>query len=434
MKSSVKKIRNRAFWSLDSYKGGMIKKQHEEIKFLIENPASPKAIQKKRDSLTGILQHAFETVDFYKSLQKTDAIQDFPIVNKNIIRDNFQDFEAKKYKNSKKRSVSTSGSTGTPFKTYQNKEKQIRNTADTIYFSEKSGFTVGNRLFYFRLWNAFEKGSTLSNTIKNIVPINVFELEKEENIEKLIKTVSKSKTADSWLGYASSYERICKYLDSIKSGKIENNIQSIIAMSERLNTYTKNRIYHYFNTEVVSRYSNVENGILAQQPIGNKSYFEINEASYFIEVLEFDSDTRVKDGKPGRIVITDYFNYCVPMIRYDTGDVGIKSRIDGKPVLVEISGRKIDQIYNTKGELITTNLMLLVNKFPEFKQCQLIQKNASTYKFKINTDKEFLRKEHFTSSFKEFLGDDAQIIFEYVNEIPLLASGKRRVMVNEMNT
>ena len=75
---------------------------------------------------------------------------------------------------------------------------------------------------------------------------------------------------------------------------------------------------------------------------------------------------------------------------------------------------------------------MLASKYQELKQCQLIQKAHGTYGFKLNTEKAFLREEEFIAEFKEYLGKDANISIEYVDEIPLLASGKRRVMVNEM--
>ncbi|AXT49814.1 CoF synthetase [Aquimarina sp. BL5] len=426
-------LRNKAFWIVDALKGGDKKKHYNEIKFLIENPTSQEAINCKEKNIQNILDHAVQSTDYYKKYKGYASIEDFPVINKNIIKDNFESFQSKKFVGLPKFTLSTSGSTGTPFTIYQNKNKRLRNIADTIYFSEKAGFNIGFKLTYFRLWNAFEKKGVLNRFLQNIVPIDVFDLKDKSLIDRVIDTLSKSSSSNSWLGYASAYKEICKHLDSKNSSPISSNLKSVIAMSERLDDYTKQSIYKYFGTEVVSRYSNVENGILAQQPLGNVKKFEINEASYVVEILDLKSDKRVENGKPGRIVITDLFNYYVPMLRYDTGDIGIKDVIDGKPFFREVSGRKIDVIYNTKDEIITVNLVLLVNNYPELKQCQLIQKASGTYHFKLNSEQEFLREQEFINEFKTYLGEDASISIEYVDEIPLLASGKRRVMVNEMN-
>lgn len=425
-------LRNKIFWGIDLLQKGKKRAIYKEIKFIIENPIASKAIESKKISIQNILNHAVESTEYYKKYNQYNSIEDFPVINKNMIRDNFNDFESKKFKNFPKFKVSTSGSTGTPFMIYQNNEKKIRNIADNIFFSEMAGFKIGYHLTYFRLWNAFQKKGIISRLLQNIEPVDVFELSNKETIDAILKKLSKSRSSNSWLGYASAYQEICRYLDQKKSSKIPNNLKSIIAISEKLNDYTKQAVSKYFGVEVVSRYSNVENGIIAQQPLGNKSYFEINEASYFVEILEFDSDKRVPEGKLGRIVVTDLFNYCIPMIRYDTGDVGIKDTIDSKPVFTKIEGRKTDLIYNVRGEAISVNLVLIVNKYPELKQSQLIQKASGIYHFKLNSDSNFLREQEFLNEFKVYLGEDAKITVEYVNEIPLLASGKRRVMVNEM--
>ncbi len=425
-------LRNKIFWSVDFVKGGIKKKHFKEIQFLNENPDEEEVIKKKQIALKNILAHAVTTTQYYKKLNNYNSINDFPIVNKNIIRAYSDDFKSVKFYKNHNFKVRTSGSTGIPFEVFQNKLKKIRNIADNLYFSEKAGFRLGFRITYFRMWKAFEQKSPLVKFIQNIVPIDVFDLQKNEYKSSILANLFKSSATNSWLGYASSFESICKYLDKKNKTVPVYKLKSAIAISESLNAYTKQKMKIYFDVNVVSRYSNVENGILAQQPL-NKDYFLINEASYLIEVLDLESDTPVKNGKLGRIVVTDLYNYTMPIIRYDTGDVGIKNIIEGSTVLEKVHGRKIDTIYNTSGEVINVNLILLVNNYHELKQCQLIQKSAKIYHLKLNSAKEFLRLEQFKTDLKQYLGEEATITSEYVDEIPLLASGKRRVMVNEMN-
>jgi len=428
-------LRNRIFWFTDSIKGGKKKDHYNDIKFIHEHPKASKTVALKKERLQTLLKHATETTSFYKEYSKVTSIEGFPVINKNSIRDNFECFRSISYRNRHSFEVNTSGSTGTPFKIYQDTNKKLRNVADNIYFSEQAGFSIGNRLTYFRMWNAFEKKGKIARILQNLVPVDVFEMKEKKVIDEILKNLSKNKATHSWLGYASAYQYICKHIDSNASHKTTYKLASAIAISERLNTDTKERMQNYFNVDVISRYSNVENGILAQQPLGENTYFEINEASYYMEVLEMESDHKVPDGTPGRIVITDLYNYMMPMIRYDTGDIGIKDMLNGKPVFTKVNGRKIDQIYNTKGELITFNLVLLVNNYPELLQFQLIQKNKTSYLFKINCKEDgFVREQEFINEFSNYLGKNADITVEYVNEIPLLASGKRRGMINEMTT
>src|SRR5690606_3500440 len=99
----------------------------------------------------------------------------------------------------------------------------------------------------------------------------------------------------------------------------------------------------YFGCKILSRYSNIENGIIAQQTLTEPSDFTINHASYYVEILDMIRDEPVPYGHLGRIIITDYFNDAMPLIRYDTGDLGImESKIYNgveKLVLSKIEGR-----------------------------------------------------------------------------------------------
>src|SRR5690606_32006614 len=114
---------------------------------------------------------------------------------------------------------------------------------------------------------------------------------------------------------------------------------------------TRELVKGYMKCNIISQYGNEENGILAQESeIKDKSHiFYLNHASYFFEILKFNEDKKVDFGEPGRIVLTDLFNYAFPMIRYDTGDIGIMREANedsnGYPVLTKLYGRRIDLIF-----------------------------------------------------------------------------------------
>ncbi|WP_034228324.1 phenylacetate--CoA ligase family protein [Aquimarina pacifica] len=421
------------FWLLDFSKGSIVRKQYKDIVNIIRNIDDPKVIERQKEYLDAILNHAITSTPFYKDC--TDSkIENFPVVSKDIIRSSFDSFQSSKYINKKRVAVSTSGSTGASFTVYQNKTKRARNTADVLYFSELAGFRLGYKLIYLRFWSMFNKRNKLQGILQNIVSIDVFDLTIEV-IQRLLIRMRKDPSNKGMLGYASSFDKICDYLESNKSDVIPCNVKSAIAMSEPLNPVTKERMKKYFGVNVVSRYSNSENGMIAQQPLG-KEYFEINSASYFIEILEVTNNNPVAPGQLGRIVITDLFNYSMPLIRYDTGDMGCMTieTIQGKQkkVLSKVEGRKVDMIRNTSGELLSASIILVINKYKEIKQRQIIQKDQNEYVIKIKVDgNDFARKDEFVTEFREYLGNEANIKLEYVEDIPLLTSGKQRAVVCE---
>ena len=233
------------------------------------------------------------------------------------------------------------------------------------------------------------------------------------------------------IGYASAFEKICKDLDSKSENLITFRPTSIITISEALNSYTRNAIKKHFGIYPISRYSNNENGIIAQQISSDNPNFKINTSSYLVEMFDLNQDNKIGFGQRGRIVITDLYNYANPLIRYDTGDVGIMHLDENnQPYFSQVLGRKLDLIYDTKGNLVPEHLSAKLCNYGQFKQFQLVQKKRKEYLINLNTTKK-VDEERMITEYKGYFGDDAKININYVDEIPLLRSGKRQEVVNE---
>jgi phenylacetate-CoA ligase len=69
-------------------------------------------------------------------------------------------------------------------------------------------------------------------------------------------------------------------------------------------------------------------------------------------------------------------------------------------------------------------------KYPEIDQYQLIQEDKKKYRFIISSKNGFKKEKIIKDELITFLGDDAIFEVEYIDEIPLLDSGKRRKIVN----
>ena len=219
--------------------------------------------------------------------------------------------------------------------------------------------------------------------------------------------------------------------------QFDSNIKSVIAISKSLNDYTRTAIEKYFKVPVVSRYSNLENGIIAQQiPLDRSLRYLINTASYNVEILKLNSDEQAAEGELGRIIITDFFNYALPMIRYDTGDIGtveFDHSNRNRKYFTHVEGRKLDILFDTKGKLISSFLVYKnMWQYSEIEQYQLIQETSKQYTFKINTGLPFKNEAKLVDEFKTLLGMDADFRIEYVSEIPLLSSGKRKKIVSNL--
>ncbi len=426
-------LREKIFWYVDALKGGQIKKHHNEIKSIIEFPESDASVKAKNKNLNKILNHAINSTPFYKKYEDFKSIQDFPIIKKTVVQDNFEDFKSKDFIDNKLFKVSTSGSTGVPFFLFHNKNKRNRNTADVIYFAKLAGYTIGTKLLELEVWRNHNKKNSIKAFIQNVEQFDITRLDKSR-VQVLFEKLKSNKAKKNILGFSSALETICQNID-VKDINIDNaNISSIIANSEYLNPYVKETLGKHLNTNVLSRYSSEEVGIIAHQTLNSPNEFTLNHASYYVEILNLDNDEPAKPGTSGRLVITDLFNYSMPLIRYDTGDIAVASYGEnGVLKLKHIEGRKMDLIYDTKGNLLSSFMVYtkFYNYYKFLNQYQFIQKGEKSYTIKLNPKGEFKFESKLISLFKEDLGADANIKVEYVEEVPPLSSGKRRKVVNE---
>ena len=427
----LNKIRYKSFWLLDSLKGGHLKKDLNGISNSFQISSFSLLQNQNAPILKKLLDTVVNTSEFYNKYKLYKSLDDFPVINKLTIKENFDTINIVP-KNSKDIvKVSSSGSTGIPFQIYWTKMKARRNKADVIFYANSAGYTIGDQLLFVRLWTKKYRKPIFIKKALNLVQVDIESLT-DKNIAAFISKIKSKKYPKSFIGYPSGFEKICNYLDKVKSPPLDCNIQSIIATSETLYDNVREKMAYYFKAPVVSRYSNEENGIISQQMIGDK-FYTVNWASFYVEIFDINEDKPLKYGELGRVVVTDLYNLATPMIRYDTGDLGrfCNFENDKIPKLKDVVGRRKDVLYNTKGEIVSpfiihTNLY----NYPELNQFQIIQKSKYDYIFKINCKSKFEKEDEFTSIFKSYLGPDANILIEYTNEIPLLSSGKRRIIVN----
>lgn len=420
-------IRSQLFWLKDYFQGKHIKNHKTQIEKYLYGEEKENILQ-----LNAILRWSVEQTTFYSKYSGFKSIDDFPIINKTIVREKESQFLAKRYKKEKLFKEETSGSTGTPFIVYQDSQKRLRSAADTIVFSKYAGYNFGTRLYYSRVWNSKNKKSPFTQTIQNIIMVESSKLS-DDDMQAFIDTLEKDHSIKSVLIFSSTLTVLYNFMRKYNK-ETTAKVECFITMSESLPTEVRKGIEELFRAPVVSRYSNSECGILAQQCKDSDEY-HINTGSFFIEILKMNSDLRAEEGEIGRIVVTDLYNKAMPLIRYDTGDIGAflnKPKCgNGGKVLSHVGGRRADCIYNTQGEMISP--FAIINTlwgYYTLKQYQFIQEDAFNYTLLLNSGgKSFDQETELINRLKEYIGENAIILPKYVNEIPLLSSGKRKQVV-----
>lgn len=418
-------VRRSGFWVLDFIKGGQVYKHYKDISDIMGNTSGSNNNSAKH--LENLLQYATENTKFYKQYSNYNSISDFPVTNKIIIRNNIDEIVSNEFRDKDLYVVSTSGSTGIPFVVKQNKNKRNRVKADLIYFCEKCNYLIGDKYLYLRVWSEWKSKSAISRFKQNLIPVDISHLD-ENKLKHIRELLEKDKRITCIIGYAKSLDIVARYL--LETNTKINNVRIVISSAEVLTKDMKERIKKAFNCNVVSRYANEEIGFLAQQPIDD-DYFIINDASNYVEFLKLDSDEKASPGELCRVIVTDLFNYATPLIRYDTGDLAVYKMdpINGR-VITEIQGRKADFIFDTVGNrLVSYSITNKMERFSGVKQFQLIQEGKKDYRLLLKVWGKTYKEDDIRSLLNNILGEDANIIIDYVDSIEALSSGKYKTII-----
>ena len=374
-----------------------------------------------------ILNHAKETTKFYTAYDPED-LRSFPVIDKNTIVNNYSDFRSSEFVHQKNHIMCTSGSTGQPFRIEQNREKRTRVLAEILYFSNKVGYEVGSSFVALINRETVLKKPFFKQFLQNNWALYTRHYD-DESIREIVDSIIKREVHTTLLSYASTLEVLCNYLEKNKL-RIDN-ITGIISGAEALTSKTRKRLHQLFpSAAIVSRYSNQELGVLAQDY--DEDVWELNKANYFIEILDINEDKPVPNNTIGRIIVTDLYNRAMPVIRYDTGDLGIFSQdSSGEKILTKIHGRKLDLLYDTSGNPISFfSLDDLFETNYDVKQYQIVQNNLNDIQINvIMKDGKKINELEVVDKIRIIFGNDMAVKINYLNSIPITKSGKFRCVI-----
>lgn len=416
MGKSPEELRN-AFWQEDAERGGVIRQQYDEIKRVLEKRDMDWVLEQFRS----IKQFAMEHTDYYRD-------GNFSVVDKTSILEHYAAHQARDGYDLPIHISSTSGSTGTPFAVSQNYRKRMRNIADLKVFGELCDYPSHERMVFFRVLNDKLHRTKEQEERENIYYIDSSDLSDHHLHEMMVALLDLRPRIV--FSYASTLVELAKYIRKIGVDAARFSMQSVLSGGEGLSNADRVLLSQTFGCKVYRRYSDMEMGILGQDD-GDGGFYFLNWGSYYFECLKEDSDEPTCSGEVGRIVVTDLFNRAFPLIRYDTGDLGIMERPnDGTfPVLKEIYGRKRDCIYATDGRLISpAKISVSMWGATGVKQWQFIQETQTGYTLKLNADSN-VEAEMVLQKLKQVVGQDANICVEFVREIPVTSSNKRRAVI-----
>lgn len=281
------KLRWFGFWLLDSLKGKQIRTYYDQIQRAWKEGTS---IRETEERIRALIAHAVKTTEFYKDYPEDIELTDLPVVNKDTFRQNYEQFLSTTYKDAPdNRVMCTSGSTGTPLRMIQNRDKIRHNTAGGIFLGAAAGYYIGMKEAFIRVWVNNVKKSKFQLFQENLIMMDSSRMD-EQALERMFRVIEKKKVK-CLVGYSSALGELSNYIQKTGKDCSRCKVKAIIPISETMPEPVRRTLEKQFDCPVRAWYSNEENGIMGLQNEDNEGY-RIDTETYYYEILKMDSDER----------------------------------------------------------------------------------------------------------------------------------------------
>lgn len=398
-----------------------------------------KILNKQNKLINEILSYAVKHCEYYKKLGIEELkLLNFPLLTKQIIRDNFDTVISDEKDQFIYWDAYTGGSTGEPLHFLQ---QSCIDLPYQIYLWRRMGWKPGDVIVAMSGSKVPEE--KLSNNIfwvqenRYDIPYGRMEISSlyynPETAPYYIDYLNSIKP--SYIrGYPSFVYDVSRYI-------LDNNIsldfipKAIQLTSESSYNYQYDAIKKAFRTNcIVLQYGHTESCAFAYTY--DSTYEYVVEPLYgMVEILD-DSGNEVSEGDMGEIVVTSYYNRVMPLIRYKTGDIAVKGKcIDGKLHLTRIMGRTQDYIIDRMGNKVLLTALIFGQHFKalgKIAKWQIEQLKAGVITIHIVRTPTYRDSDEAEISRLFDAIGNVDTIFDYVTSIPPTPRGKSLMLVQRV--
>ncbi len=382
----------------------------------------------KYKKLQEIMNYAIKNTKYYMSKNiRSININEFPISDKEIIRNNMRMFTDSGFRANKR---STSGTTGAPF--IFPKDVNASAYMDAMMYHAYSWHDIKMNDKQARLWGrplSF-KGrllQSIKDLLLNRIRLSAFEM-KDSNCFKYFNKLLYFKPK-YFYSYSSALYQFALFVDKYKLDGLSLGVKVAICTGEVLFDYQRGTIEKAFGCKVINEYGSTENGIIGFECEHRKMHIM---PTVYLEIENPDQNGY------GAIIVTELNSRSLLFLKYKNGDVGRlideTCKCGRQYQLLEIrEGRIDDYIICPDGSLVYDAILAysLKNYASKFKAVQ-----ESIYRIDIclvpNSRYSKSSEDKIIHQLREYLGHEMNINFNLVEDIPPEKSGKLRYFVSKI--
>jgi phenylacetate-coenzyme A ligase PaaK-like adenylate-forming protein len=386
---------------------------------------------KQLKAFSDLFDYAKSNSPFYKKfysengianlkIRSWDDVDKVPIVDKNILKQYMVQERMTCPINSELVLHTTSGSTGEPFKVYQNKFEEFTSHVRVFSLLRRTGYHPFKKIVMISRYDPkgkFDVEKEFSLLSKLQKAIGVFQREIisiYEDPKDILKKIQSSKAYILW-GTPSILEMVCN--EAINQN-IKLNFPYVILTSETLLERQYCKFKNYIGKNIISHYGLMECPTVSYE-VNRNGLLSVFSNSVLVQYIK-------NGGEQGIPVITNLVNYTMPFIRYSTNDTSFVLDNPEFPnrVMGTIIGRLDDTLTLPDGNsFVHHHAHEIFMDFSECEQFKFIQQNSDKIilqlKVRNDADKEYVKGKAIERWSKRFPIDYLEIQFVEMFSIDL---------------
>jgi phenylacetate-CoA ligase len=400
--------------------------------------------------LKKLLQHAYDQVPFYRRIFEDSGLapediktmadyRHLPLIDKEDIRAHKDEMVARDHLG-KTMPKTTGGSTGQPLEFEYTRASYEWRVAARMRGYEWANCRDGEKVGY--IWGAAIGTPPLSQRMKEGLHhfllrqkyFNSF-LFDDETIDQVCREL-RTFEPQVVVGYTTA---VYNFALSVRDrGLRPPKLRTVVTAAEKVQDYQRKVIEEVFGCKVFNTYGSREFMLIGSE-CEEHTGLHINAENIVAEIVH-DGEL-LGPGGAGELVITDLHNYGMPFIRYKIGDLGVPSEVQscpcgrGLPLIKDVEGRVLDMIVTRDGRMVPGEFFPhLAKEFAEIKQFQVVQNDLDSLLIKIVEAEDFkgASLDRFKEEVENVVGKDIRFDIEFVDQIPVTATGKSRVTVSNV--
>jgi len=401
-------------------------------------------------SLKAILTHADDTTTHYSQLFRQlsfdprgvtscEDLRELPFLTKEELNRDIDIFLSNAYMKADLVCSSTGGSSGLPLTFYRDRRVQVVRRAQDYLFNARIGVFPGQRRAW--VWGARMDASNMRSLKARI---SSFLTERAiyfyaydtppEKMDEFLKRLQQHRPQVIF-AYPNMLAALAQR--ARETNLVVQPIPKAIVTAEPLYDWQRELIRQVFSAETFERYGSREIGTVASE-CDQHCGMHMFELSYCFEVVD-GAGNNIRNGQMGELVVTDLFNYAMPIVRYRTGDMVVVD--DGYCScgctwrrIVGIGGRIVDMITRPDGSRVEGLVIINALRTSGFRlRVQVVQTTPTSLIVRHLTSDRIPEpaRDAFAKRIREALGGAVTVTYEPVEQLRYDPSGKYRYVTSE---